>query len=150
LRWRASASFSRDCCRRVTPIALHDAGAGQRLRRIIAFASFGGFPDAGAALPPIDMHEDASTTFMHCPSSGTTGGPKFVPISHAIVLRRVGGRDPKSGGASSDTAVRQACLVSVTTSYGFTSALSVLSMGGTVLEPCLDADLLPTGSPTRA
>jgi len=132
---------------RYTDVVLQDAGAkGNGCGRIIAFGEFwpGGSRDAHAALPPVAMHEDASTTFMQCPSSGTTGGPKFVPISHAIVLRRVAGRDPKSGGEPSDTAVRQACLVSVFTSYGFTSVLSVLSAGGTVLEPCRHADLLPT------
>jgi len=126
----------------LTDVALIDAGAqDNRATRSLAFAAF--WPDdprAPASDAPLRMHAGGAATFMICPSSGTTGTPRFVPLSHNLALRRALGRATAiaiaGGAADADSAaLRQACLIGPGSSYGFSSHLYALACGGTVLEP---------------
>lgn len=132
----------------LTDVLLQDRGTqGNGGARTVAFEDV--WPEdllARDDAPPVPFPDDDAAILMHCPSSGTTGGPKFVPVSHALALRRVDSRAhgpavvaARTGSAS----MRQACLVSPSTSYGFTSVLFALCSGGTVLQPNLDARQLP-------
>lgn len=100
---------------------------------------------AGVPLPddvePVASHADGAAVLMHCPTSGTTGERKFVPISHELSLRRVMHRVPARATADGGgtAALRQACLIGPGSSYGFSSILLVLHGGGAVIEPCTDA-----------
>jgi acyl-coenzyme A synthetase/AMP-(fatty) acid ligase len=91
------------------------------------------------------FHDDGAAILMHCPSSGTTGGPKFVPVSHALAMRRVDpdAFGPNAAAAPGSAGLRQACFITESSSYGFSSVLFVLSCGGTVLQPMPDARKVP-------
>jgi acyl-CoA synthetase (AMP-forming)/AMP-acid ligase II len=90
-----------------------------------------------ASVPPAAAHEGGAAIFVHYPSSGTTGRPKFTSISHDLALRRAD-RDTlglaRIPGGRGTAALRQACHLVPGTSYGFSSVLIALSGGGTVLE----------------
>lgn len=125
-------------------VAFLDRGAkGNGCARTVAFSDF--WPEdllSRGDVTPVTPNDDGAAILMHCPSSGTTGGPKFVPVSHDVALRRVRRRTVELAGMAGGrgaAAARQACLIDPGSSYGFGSALVVLCSGGTVLEPNLHA-----------
>jgi len=94
---------------------------------------------------PMPIHDESHAVFKICPSSGTTGESKFVPVTHELAMRRL---DPRlaydhASGDRREKGTRQACVIRPVTSYGFMSCLLVLYGGGTVLEPSLEADEIP-------
>lgn len=90
-----------------------------------------------AKVPPAESHEGGAAAFVHYPSSGTTGRPKFTSISHHLALRRADRDALGLAGGRGTAALRQACHLVPGTSYGFSSLLIALSGGGTVLEPAV-------------
>ena len=95
-----------------------------------------------AAHAPPPMHPDPDAVLMYCPTSGTTGRPRYTPVSHELMLRRIVLRvltlAPLSGTRSLAT-TRQACLVAPGSCYGFSTVLRALWGGGTVVQLGLDA-----------
>lgn len=91
-------------------------------------------------LPPLAMHPGGGATFLLSPSSGTTSGaPKYVPVSHDLMARRVALRalnPPLPAGT------RHCCYVHAFSGYGLVSILRTLWAGCTVVEPELDAGRL--------
>lgn len=101
--------------------------------------------DQGGGTAPTAVHAGGAAAFMLCPTSGSTGAPKFVPVSHDLAARRLAGRAREVAdaiGGRGPGALRQACYIGIGSSYAFTSALVVLSAGGTVLEPNLNVDTM--------
>ncbi len=89
----------------------------------------------GGDTAPVVMSAGGAATFMYCPTSGSTGVPKFVPISHEISLRRTRMRPATGiGDGRGMAATRLASLVGSGTSYGFNSALFVLHGGGAFVQ----------------
>lgn len=128
-------------------IALVDGDLpGHGCARVAAIADVWPAPaavDAHAA--PLPVHTGGAALCMLCPTSGSTGVPKFVPVSHDLALRRIAARAHEVAGAAGGrgpAALRQACYIGMGSSYAFTSALLVLSAGGTVLEPDRNADTM--------
>lgn len=123
----------------LSDVALVDRNAnGNGSARAIGFHEF--WPEAGCDArdaAPFPLHAGGAATFMHCPCSGTTGTPKFVPVSHDLAQRRARGRLAGMGSlaARPPSGMRQACVIAPWSSYGFSSHLFMLSQGGTVLEP---------------
>ena len=96
---------------------------------------------ARGSVTPVKPHGDGAAILMHCPTSGTTGRPKFTPISHDLAMRRVDSRAlglEKIAGGRGTAAARQVSYSNAGSSYGFSSLLIVLCGGGTVLEPNTD------------
>ncbi len=99
------------------------------------------------ATNPVPIHEDGNALLACFASSGTTGVPKFVPVTHELALRRLDihalGLAGGAGGRGTPSA-RQACYVGPGTSYGFSSFMLVLGGGGTIIERNLEAAELAT------
>ena len=113
-----------DCARTVTPDDLSPADLLAR-----------------GSVTPVAPHGDGAAILMHCPTSGTTGRPKFTPISHDLAMRRVDSRAlglEKIAGGRGTAAARQVSYSNASSSYGFSSLLIVLCGGGTVVEPSTD------------
>ena len=85
-----------------------------------------------SATPPASIHRDDAAIFLNSPSSGTTGTPKFIPVSHDLAFRRLALR---ALALPLPVDVRQVCYVGVDTHLGFSSVLRVLWVGGSVVEP---------------
>jgi acyl-CoA synthetase (AMP-forming)/AMP-acid ligase II len=93
---------------------------------------------------PVPVHDDAESILLYCPSSGTAGERKYVPMTHALALRRAERRAGQVRGVPrhDGPALRLACLIGLQSSFGFGSAMHALMRGGTVVEPDLDAGRL--------
>ena len=96
------------------------------------------FDRAWQAAPPADddapvaaMHPDGAAICQVFSSSGTTGLPKEIPVSHDIVARRVVGWWLGNGGGP---AVRMIEL-NLNGSLGFVQILRTLWLGGTLVLP---------------
>lgn len=127
----------------LTDVAFLDRDVpGNGCARTVAFGDFWPEDPRSHDVAPVTPHEGGAAILMYCPSSGTTGGPKFVPVSHDLALRRVHSRAVDLAGFAGGrgiTSLRLACHIRPGTSYGFSSVFMVLCGGGTVLEPNLDA-----------
>lgn len=127
----------------VAGVALIDDGAAPAgPARAIALDDLWVIP-VGEEVAPVAMHAGGAATWMYCPTSGTAGVPKFVPISHEISLRRARARIPTAatiGGGRGLAATRLASFLGPRTSYGFSSALLVLHGGGAVVQPTVVLD----------
>lgn len=95
---------------------------------------------AGGVPPPAALHDDAGATLVYCPSSGTTAGtPKFVPVTHEGMRRRIQIREltlPVRPGEG------QANFVGPASMNGLSGRMRTLWGRGVVLEPNLDAQKL--------
>jgi acyl-coenzyme A synthetase/AMP-(fatty) acid ligase len=100
----------------------------------------------GAPVAPMPMHDQPGTVFKVCPSSGTTGGRKFMLLTHEVAMRRIDTRlvpGLAHGDRRGTADARQACFAEPSTAYGFMSSLLVLHGGGTVLEPNVEGTEIP-------
>ncbi|MEO8487289.1 MAG: class I adenylate-forming enzyme family protein [Betaproteobacteria bacterium] len=86
------------------------------------------FEPPSAAPAPVPSHRDGDAIAIVCPSSGTTGIPKAIPITHAHLAARVAAAD---AGVPLPATPRQVCLPGASSGYGFVSILRVLWAGGT-------------------
>jgi long-chain acyl-CoA synthetase len=84
-------------------------------------------PPVDPAVPPLEIHRDSAATFHIFSSSGTTGVPKFIALSHDAIAERIfrkwlAYRLP-DGAAT-------LCFVGAGMYYGYNSSLRVLWTGG--------------------
>lgn len=90
--------------------------------------------DAGAFAPddagPIDMHSGGATLLRRFASSGTTGLPKPVAVSHALQAARTEANILAPGGPSPCVRI---VGVDLGITWGFTAALRTLWQGGTLV-----------------
>lgn len=78
---------------------------------------------------PVASRADAGAIAIVCPSSGTTGPPKAIPITHAQLAARVAAAN---AGVPLPRDPRLICAPSPWSGFGFLSTLRVLDAGGTV------------------
>jgi acyl-CoA synthetase (AMP-forming)/AMP-acid ligase II len=92
-------------------------------------------PESGMHVEPVPVHQDPSAICRIFPSSGTTGLPKHIAITHEMMWRRIERRREGMPFSSS------LCLMSAigyANHYWFRDALNCLSLGGKlVLTPFL-------------
>jgi acyl-CoA synthetase (AMP-forming)/AMP-acid ligase II len=84
------------------------------------------------AVPAVASHDDGTAVFHIFPSSGTTGNPKHVAITHDMVARRVLSRGLMA--PLPDNPV-QICTIGFGSHFGFKSLLRVLWAGGLIVLP---------------
>ena len=87
-------------------------------------------PAPASAVPPVPLHQDDATICAYFDSSGTTGVPKIIGISHALMTRRIAAKErfaPLPGEP------RQIFAVGPGAAYGFRDTLRVLGQGGLVV-----------------
>ena len=75
-------------------------------------------------------HQDGTATCRIFASSGTTGTPKHVAVSHNLMARRV---FTKWLSVRAPDDLRLICTISTETNYGFRSALRALWVGGLIV-----------------
>jgi len=81
-------------------------------------------------VPEVPSHQDGAAVCAIFPTSGTTGSPKFVAVSHDILAHRISTKAPElrlPGDA------RQICTIGPGTGYGLLQRLDVLWNGGVVV-----------------
>jgi fatty-acyl-CoA synthase len=100
------------------------AGAGE-----VAFDAGWMAPPVDGDRPPAPIHPDPDALCRVFASSGTTGMPKNVPVSHALLTRRVLGRWLSQSGGKATRMV----AMGLNTALGYTSVLRTLWAGGTVV-----------------
>ncbi len=110
-------------------------GPTQSTDELSAGAEWYAVPESGMHVDPAPIHQDPSAICRIFPSSGTTGLPKHVAVTHEMVWRRIERRREGMPFSSS------LCLMSAighANHYWFRDALNCLSLGGKlVLTPFL-------------
>lgn len=107
-------------------------------------------PALRLAVPEFPGHAHPDDIWMIGHSSGTTGTPKFIPISYATLWRRIANLDHQDGVAPTNWN-----LFPPTSAHGARVDLGNLVMGGTIVAAAPWADLLRigvnrvTGSPAQ-
>lgn len=116
-----------------------DPAAADGIRRCIVLDDT--WMEAPTDVPPVPMDDDGASVVLYCPSSGTSGARKFVPMSHALAHTRADRRAaPVRGVPLRDgPALRLACFIGLHSSFGLCSVLHALARGGTLVEPDRDA-----------
>ncbi len=89
-------------------------------------------PGAADEVPPVPSHPDGRATCLVVASSGTTGTPKAIALSHDVLRTRL---LAKWLSIRAPDDARQACLLGLESAYGFYSSLRVLWTGGLLLMP---------------
>ncbi len=87
-------------------------------------------PSPEAVVPPVPSAQDAAAICAYFDSSGTTGQPKHIGISHALLTRRIAAKErfaPLPGEP------RQIFAVGPRAAYGFRDTMRVLGRGGLVV-----------------
>lgn len=84
-------------------------------------------PDAVAA--PVAPHRDGTAICRILASSGTSGAPKFAPVSHAVMARRVTAHAVSARRAEA----AHICATGIGSALGFRAALRSLWFGGTLV-----------------
>ena len=93
-------------------------------------------PDGGARGAPVAMHPGGSVLFHIFHTSGTTGRPKALAMSHDDILRRA---ERRRSAFAVPHPVRMLAKVRPVASYGFQVMLRVLFDGGAVVDaPALE------------
>jgi acyl-coenzyme A synthetase/AMP-(fatty) acid ligase len=111
-----------------TDVVFTDAGAAAVPKGNAVLVDDGWFrPPAGAR--PVDMHPGGGAPFMIVSSSGTTGVPKAMALSHDLMRRRV---ESKWLANRAPDHARQICAVGLETYYGMSIVLRTLWTGGLV------------------
>lgn len=78
----------------------------------------------------VPSHQDGAAVCAIFPTSGTTGLPKFVAVSHTQIAHRVATKPP---ALQLPAGTRQICTIGAGTGYGFMHRLAVLRGGGTIV-----------------
>jgi acyl-coenzyme A synthetase/AMP-(fatty) acid ligase len=102
---------------------------------------------AATKVTEVPSHQNGAAVCILFPTSGTTGIPKLVAVSHDVIASRIASRSPAlrlPGDA------RQICTIGVGTSYGFLQRLGVLWAGGVVVMPMGEKDVFSCADRNRA
>ncbi len=86
-------------------------------------------PSAGAPAEPVPSCVDGTMNCVFVTSSGTTGTPKAIALSHDMIRTR---QFAKWMGVRAPDGARQICTLGVENFYGFSCILRVLWTGGLV------------------
>ena len=84
-------------------------------------------PRPEASVESVSSHQDGAAICRIFPSSGTTGSPKYIAISHEMMRRRLVARQ-RDTPFSAD--LRQISAIGPANHYWFRDALNCLSVGG--------------------
>ena len=85
----------------------------------------------GTRPPPLQSHQDGASIFRIFQTSGTTGTPKMVAMSHDLIAHRVAGR---IRSLALPNPMRTMSKIRTVSSYGFLTCLRTLWEGGTIVE----------------
>lgn len=80
---------------------------------------------------PVPSHQDAGAIAIVFPSSGTTGTPKAIPVTHAQLAARLA---VANAGAPLPAVPRVICLPRASSGAGFVTLLRALYAGGTIVS----------------
>jgi len=80
--------------------------------------------------PTVPSHQDGAAVCAIFPTSGTTGIPKLVAVSHDVIAHRMA---TKLSALRLPNDARQLCTIGRGTAYGFLHRLAVLCNGGVVM-----------------
>ncbi|HET9339372.1 MAG TPA: class I adenylate-forming enzyme family protein [Casimicrobiaceae bacterium] len=97
------------------------------------------FDEPAGEGPPVAMHDDPAATAIVCPSSGTTGTPKAIPIGHAQLAARIAAANQ---GVPLPAAPRQVCVPTAASGFGIVTLLRVLYAGGTLVAAATPAEII--------
>ncbi len=92
-----------------------------------------------AVVPAVPSHQDGAAVCGLFPTSGTTGTPKLVAVSHDVMAHRISTRAavrPLTADA------RLLCIIGPGTAYGLLRRLGALWAGGTVVMTMRSEDIL--------
>jgi acyl-coenzyme A synthetase/AMP-(fatty) acid ligase len=134
----AATSMPADCVTLVLTEAPIPADAGAKLASVERVWPREVPRAAGAMHVP--SHQDPAAACAIFPTSGTTGLPKFVAVSHAQLAQRVATKPP---ALQLPADARQICMIGAGTGYGFMHRLAVLFGGGTVVMAIGVQQILP-------
>ena len=96
-------------------------------------------PPPDVAVPPVPSHQDEAAICCYFQSSGTTGVPKRVAVSHALMSGRIAAKNRFAPYAREP---RQIFAVGPYAAYGFRDTLRVLWHGGLVVFASSIEDIL--------
>ena len=111
----------------LTDEAIPEAGRGKFVRIESVWSE--DIP-ATREITEVASHPDGSAIFSVFATSGTTGRPKYVAMSHDLMAWRIA---TDVFAAEKSAPVRLICSIGPGTSYGFRSRLVALQNGGTVI-----------------
>ena len=80
---------------------------------------------------PVPTHQDPDAASIVFSSSGTTGTPKAIPVTHAQLAARIAVAD---AGAPLPQVPRTICVPRMSSGAGFVTVLRVLFAGGTIVS----------------
>ena len=95
---------------------------------------------------PVPAHADPRAIAIVCPSSGTTGIPKAIPVSHAQLAARIAAAN---AGVPLPAEPRQICAPTPASGYGFLSMLRVLHAGGTIVVATTPEEIVALATSKR-
>ncbi len=113
-------------------IALPGRGSDVRAPRLDVEAGWFLAPPRGGRPPPLPAHQDGASIFRIFQTSGTTGTPKQVAMSHDLIARRVASR---IRSLTLPKPLRTMSKIRTVATYGFMTCLRTLWEGGTIVEP---------------
>jgi len=116
------------------------------VRKIRVDAAWFDAPPAATDVPPVPAHGDGAAIVRIFGSSGTTGYPKHMAMSHDLARRQLMFRWlalPVPGN------VRQICNIGLASSFGFRTFLRALWVGGLVVLARNPAETLTRIDPYR-
>ena len=96
-------------------------------------------PDAARPASPYPSHQDPRAIVALCPSSGTTGPPKAIPVTHAQMAARIAAAN---AGLPVPREARMICVPSPASGYGYVSQLRTLYAGGTLVMAGTPEDIV--------
>lgn len=88
-------------------------------------------PPGGGSAPAVPMHEGGATPFRICRTSGTTGRPKGVEMSHDMLIRRVAHRQAAFAWPSPG---RLIAMIKPHAAYGLQVLHRALDAGGVTID----------------
>jgi acyl-coenzyme A synthetase/AMP-(fatty) acid ligase len=116
------------------------AAADRGKRAVVLDRTWWDVPSSSVNVQPVPSFQEGAAVFRIFPSSGTTGTPKFVAVSHAMIADRI---FAKWLAVRLPDDARQICFVGAGTHYGFGALLRVLWVGGMLVMPTKLEQIVP-------